>query len=87
MKQDHFLVGIHVTDRVQKIPEVQKVLTEYGCHIRTRLGLHEASEGFCSPNGVIVLDMLYDKGACGELVEKLAALEGIEVKTMRFPHG
>jgi hypothetical protein len=86
MKLDHFVVGIHVTDRVQKVPEVQRVLTEYGCYIRTRIGLHEAHENFCSPNGLILLDMLFDKEACGELVEKLSALEGIEVKTMHFSH-
>ncbi len=86
MKRTHFVVGIHVTDRVQHIPDVQRLFTEYGCYIRTRIGLHQAEESVCSPNGLILLDMLYDQEACRQLVEQLRAIEGVEVKTIEFTH-
>lgn len=86
MKRTHFVVGIHVTDRVQHIPDVQRLFTEYGCYIRTRIGLHQAEESVCSPNGLILLDMLYDQEACRQLVDHLRAIEGVEVKTIEFTH-
>ena len=41
----HIIVGVHITERAKHAGEVQKVFTEFGCQIRTRLGLHEANKG------------------------------------------
>jgi hypothetical protein len=65
---------------------VQRLLTEYGCSIRTRLGLHEADQGFCSPNGLLVLEMTDDEKTADALAAKLNAVEGVEVKKMVFGH-
>ena len=46
------VLGVLVSNRVQHIPDVQKVLTECGCNIRTRLGLHDTDANFCSPSGL-----------------------------------
>jgi len=81
----HILVGVHVTDRLKKAVEVQKLFTEYGCNIKTRLGLHEV-ENVCSPNGIVILEMYGDDTVCFELADKLAAIEGIEVQKMIFDH-
>ncbi len=86
MKRTHFVVAVHVTDRITRVPEIQRLFSEYGCYIKTRLGLHETQDTVCSPNGLILLDMLYDPDSCGEFVEKLSALEGVEVKTVEFAH-
>jgi hypothetical protein len=83
-KRGHFIVGIHITDRVRKVPDVQTVLTEYGCSIRTRLGLHDVQGDFCSPNGLVLLDMVCNDQVCQELMERLAEIEGVEVKRMVF---
>ena len=53
----HIIAGVHITERVKHAAEVQKVFTDFGCQIRTRLGLHEADKGLCSPNGLILLDL------------------------------
>ena len=84
MAAKHTILGVHVYDRVQQVPTVQQVFTEYGCYIKTRLGLHEASEGVCSPNGLIVLELVGDVAKHKELVKKLGAMKGIEVKEMVF---
>jgi hypothetical protein len=81
----HILVGVHITDRLKKAVEVQKLFTEYGCNIKTRLGLHEV-ENVCSPNGIVILEMYGDDTVCFELADKLAAIEGIEVQKMIFDH-
>ena len=42
MSDQHIILGIHVTDRLKNAVDVQKVFTEYGCNIKTRIGLHDA---------------------------------------------
>ena len=82
----HIVFGVHVTDRLKRVEAVQHLLSEYGCNIKTRLGLHEVSEKFCSPNGLLILEMAGDEKKCLELADKLAAVEGIEVQKMIFDH-
>jgi hypothetical protein len=68
------------------VPNVQHLLTEYGCNIKTRIGLHHVDQQFCSPRGLILLEMFGDQKTCRELAAKLNALEGIEVQQMLFEH-
>ncbi|HRU07441.1 MAG TPA: hypothetical protein P5137_16885 [Candidatus Brocadiia bacterium] len=83
---NHIIVGVHVTDRIKKAGAVQKALTECGCSIKTRLGLHEASETECSQAGVILLEVVGGAKAAKALMDKLAAIQGVEVKKMVFTH-
>lgn len=82
----HLIMGLHITDRVKHATQIQAVLTEYGCCIKTRLGLHEVGEGFCSNNGVLLLECIGDEANFNELASKLNAIEGAEAKTMVFDH-
>lgn len=82
----HIIVGVHITERVKHAGEIQKVFTEFGCQIRTRLGLHEADKGICSPNGLILLDMVDDDVQVASLKSKLSAIGGVEVQSMVFDH-
>ncbi len=85
-KPRHIVLGVHITDRVHHAQVVQDLLTEYGCSIKTRLGLHEVSEEFCSPNGLILLEMAGDEKPVFELIEKLDAVEGVDIQKMVFEH-
>lgn len=82
----HVILGIHIQDRVKKAPEIQKLLTDYGCNIKTRIGLHEVTDNFCSGTGVILLEMVGDKNKADELSAKLNSYDGIEVQKMVFGH-
>lgn len=86
MKHSHVIIGVHVTERTKHVPEVQKVLTEFGCNIKTRLGLHEASENVCSPSGLILLECVCSGTECVQMMVKLGAIEGVEVQKMVFNH-
>jgi hypothetical protein len=86
MEKRHIILGIHITDRVQHIPDVQSLFTKYGCSIRTRLGLHNTSGKFCSPNGLILLEMTGDEEPVWQLMEELEAIEGVDVQKMVFEH-
>jgi hypothetical protein len=85
-KAPHVVVGIHITNRVKRAPTVQVVLTEFGCNIKTRVGLHEVSDNYCSPSGLVLVEFVGDEGKVAEFERKLTAIEGIEVKTMVFGH-
>ena len=82
----HVILGVHITDRIHHVSDVQHLLTEYGCSIRTRLGLHEADQGFCSPNGLLLLEMTDDENTADQLAGKLNAVEGVEAKKLTFDH-
>ncbi|MCE5185311.1 MAG: hypothetical protein LLF76_04215 [Planctomycetaceae bacterium] len=82
----HIILGIHVHDRPHHIPGVQNLLTEFGCSIRTRIGLHDTGEGYCSPNGLILVEMTDDEPRANDLLRKLDALDGVEVQKMVFDH-
>jgi hypothetical protein len=81
----HIILGVHVTERLKKAVEVQSLLSQYGCSIKTRLGLHEVGN-VCSPNGLLLLEMWGEDETCFELADKLAEIEGIEVQKMVFTH-
>ncbi len=78
------VLGVQVTDRVKEIPEVQKVLTEYGCNIRTRLGLHEVSKKICSATGLLILDTFGDEADILMMEKKLKKVKGLIVRKMVF---
>lgn len=82
----HVIVGIHISDRVKHAAAVQKVFTQYGEHIKTRIGLHDITEAASSPNGIILLEMVGDERQCLTILKKLAAIRGVEAKKMVFAH-
>ena len=75
------ILGVHVAQRTKHTAKVQKILSDYGCSIRTRIGLHDAGGGFCSPNGLILLEVV-DRAAA--LAAALAQIPGVTVKKMTF---
>jgi hypothetical protein len=86
MKDDHIIVGVHLTNRVEEATHVQQILTEFGCNIKTRLGLHTVSEEACSPQGLIMLEMVGDPAKIDEMIQKLNDLTGVDAKKMIFGH-
>ena len=81
IRDDHHLVGIHIDNRVEQALTVQKLLTEFGNSIKTRLGLHETGAG----NGLIILEMCDDANA-SKLIQQLNGLPGVESQRMTFSH-
>jgi hypothetical protein len=78
------ILGIEITNRVEHVPEVQKVLTEFGCFIKTRLGLHEVSNSFCSPAGLLIIETCGDEASILDMEAKLSAIPGVNVQKMVF---
>ena len=83
---NHTILGVHVLDRTKGAAQVQQLFTQYGRHIRTRLGLHDVNGESPSPAGLILLELVGDADACKALREQLTAIDGIEVQEMIFEH-
>ncbi len=86
MQQDHVILGVHIQNRIKAASTVQSLLGKYGCNIRTRLGLHDTNDKFCSSAGVILLEIVGDPAQSAELESKLSELQGVAVKKMVFGH-
>jgi len=86
VSDDHIILGIHVSDRLKNAADVQKVFTEYGCNIKTRIGLHDVDANVCSPSGVVIIEFFGDDDQAGAMMDKLNEVEGVQVKKMVFGH-
>jgi hypothetical protein len=84
MSDEHIILGIHVSDRLKNAVEVQKVFTEYGCNIKTRIGLHDVDARACSPSGVVLIEFFGTTAEAEEMAAKVGAVEGVDVQTMVF---
>ena len=78
------IMGVKVSNREDAAVSVQKLLTEYGCIIKTRLGVHEAGN-MCSSNGTIILEFVSDKeDEIVKLHTELDAVDGVVVGKMEL---
>ena len=78
------ILGVSVYDRQKEAGEVQTILTKYGCSIKTRMGMHEVSDDFCSKHGLIILELFGDINEQIKLEEELTSVAGVELQKMQF---
>jgi hypothetical protein len=86
VNDDHIILGIHVSDRLKNAVDVQKVFTEYGCNIKTRVGLHDVDANVCSPSGVVLIEFFGADDEAADMMAKLNEVEGVQVQKMVFGH-
>lgn len=77
------IMGVRLGSRNNTATEFQSVLTKFGCAIKTRIGLHEASENVCAPHGIVILEIV-DDSQVEELKNALLSIQETEVQTMKF---
>ncbi len=77
------IMGIQIGDRQEAVPNVQDLLTEFGCIIKTRLGLHQ-NLNTCSSRGLIIVEFYKEEEKINELKKRLEDIENVVVKTMEF---
>jgi hypothetical protein len=76
------ILGILAERNKPVIEKVQKILTSYGCNIRTRLGVNEVFFG--EPAGLIILELKGDSSQRLNLEKALKSLDHVHVRTMVF---
>lgn len=84
MAENLCILGIKINDRIKEAGNVQRALTNYGCSIKTRLGLHEVTDNHCSTSGLILLELTGPTEDQKMLQLELSKIEGITVKQMDF---
>lgn len=82
MTKDFLLVVVN--KRKDEAVTVQKILTEWGCFIKTRLGLHEDCLDNCSEIGTIILEVVGDPVKHDELTRKLNLLKGVTAELVKL---
>lgn len=78
------ILGVYITNRVKEAVQVQNVLTKYGCSIKTRLGLHEVVNDYCSSSGLILLELAGNETDMDNLEEELKEIAELQVQKMEF---
>jgi hypothetical protein len=78
-KTDFDIMLIKLSQRVQKAVNVQELLTEYGCNIKMRLGLHEAGDR-CSNQGLILLQLAGEEAELKKFETELNQVDGVTAK-------
>lgn len=73
------IIGICLDNRLEASVEFQKIISKFGCQIRTRLGLHPSKDIVCLNRGVILLEASGDV----ELLVKELSMKW-EVQKMEF---
>lgn len=76
------ILGILVRSAPETTPQLQKVLTMYGCSIRTRLGVNERHFG--EPAGLIILELAGEEAEMDRLEADLRSCGNCIVRRMTF---
>ena len=71
---------ILVRHRKDTAEMVQKILTGWGCFIKTRLGIHDGVLENCSDSGLIFLELTGEAAKHEEITRKLNLVKGVDAK-------
>lgn len=85
MKKNVLLILIG--KRQEAAVQVQRILTAWGCIIKTRLGIHDGVLENCSDSGLLILELHGKEEDMAELARKVALIEGVHSKlvTLEIP--
>jgi hypothetical protein len=71
------LLLVLIGKRQEAAVNVQKILTGWGCIIKTRLGIHDGILDKCSDEGLLILELYGTKEQKDELARKIAVIPGV----------
>jgi hypothetical protein len=74
------LVIIKNENREESATRMQQMLTDFGCYIKVRLGLHDVPADVCSPSGLLVLEVVAEDAKIQEFVDQLNALPDVKAQ-------
>ena len=73
-----------IGDRKDAAITIQKILTDWGCTIKTRLGLHDGVLDNCTNSGLLILDIVGDKNKNEEMTRKLNLVKGVKAQLVNL---
>ncbi len=78
------ILCILVGKRKETAVNVQKILTAWGCLIKTRLGLHDGTLENCTESGLIILELVGEEEKIQELSRKLELLDDVHAQLVKL---
>jgi len=75
---------ILVSSRQDSAETVQKILSGWGCFIKTRLGLHDDVLDNCTESGLIFLELKGETEKLDEMERKLNLIKGVDAKQVKL---
>lgn len=81
---DKTILLILIGRRKEAAVEVQKLLTAWGCLIKTRLGIHDGILENCSDEGLIILELYGTDEQKNELARKVSLIKGVTSKLVNL---
>lgn len=78
---------IYMSTRKETAETVQKILTAWGCYIKTRLGIHDGVLDNCTDTGLVFIELVGEKEKHVEIERKLNLLKGVTAQfiSMKLP--
>ncbi len=76
---EYNIMAVRIDERRKISPDVQKVLSSFGCSIKMRLGLHE-TQNVCSDEGLLILQLTGDKDEMNKLEKALNDMDGVKAR-------
>jgi len=78
------VLTVLIGKRQESAVTVQKILTGWGCLIKTRLGIHDGVLDHCSDSGLLILELVGEEENHDEMVRKLSLVPGVNAKLVRL---
>lgn len=80
---EYNIMALRLDERRKNSPDVQKVLSSFGCSIKMRLGLHE-TENVCSDEGLLILQLTGDADEMKKLEKALNDIDGVKARMIKI---
>ena len=78
------ILAVLLGKRKNTAVNVQKILTGWGCIIKTRLGIHDGVNDNCSDEGLLIMELVGSEEQNEELARKLQVLDDVSVKLVHL---
>lgn len=80
---DYNIMAIKLGERRKNSPDVQQVLSKFGCSIKMRLGLHE-TENVCADEGLLILQLTGDTDEMKKLEKALNDMDDVKAQMIKI---
>lgn len=71
---------IYMSTRQETAEKVQKILTAWGCYIKTRLGIHDGVLENCTDTGLVFIELVGKAEKHQEIERKLNLIAGVDAR-------
>lgn len=78
------ILGVRLENRMENATAFQKVLSDFGCFIKSRVGFHDVDNGTCATSGVIILEIIGNDNDKQDFESALKEVNGANVQKMVF---